>query len=220
MSHLTPESFARLVDESPTASEQTHLDACHECREAIDEMRMQTTALRALPPLAPPGDAWEKITARLDEHSVVPLQSRRRRTIATRAAAAAIIFVLGAASGAVVSRPGDSEAPPTAVAPPAASATSTVSVPTTPDLALTRLRIAEMLYTTALLDYAAATSPQLPQDAVARLATLETIVLTTRTALERAPADPLINSYHLAALAERETLLGQLRLNPEKGTWY
>jgi hypothetical protein len=76
------------------------------------------------------------------------------------------------------------------------------------------------MYTSALLDYAAITSPQPPRDAVARLATLETIVLTTRTALERAPADPLINSYHLAALAERETLLGQLRRTPEIVRWY
>ena len=220
MSHLTPESLARLVDEAPTASEQTHLAACCECRVAIDEMRMQTAALRALPPAVPPADAWEKITGRLDEHRVTPLRSHRMLTIATRAAAAVIIFALGAASGAVVSWRGDSATPPAAVPPTDATATSTVSAPTTPDLALTRLRIAEMLYTSALLDYAAATSPQPPKDAVARLATLESIVLTTRTALERAPADPLINSYHLAALAERETLLGQLRRTPEKGQWY
>jgi hypothetical protein len=220
MSHLTPESLARLVDESPATSEQTHLAACRECREAIDQMRMQTAALRALPPVELPADAWEKITARLDEHRVTPLHSHRTRAIATRAAAAVIIFALGAASGAVVSRRGEAPATLASVPPAGAAAASTVSAPTTPDLALTRLRIAEMLYTSALLDYAAATSPQPPKDAVARLATLESIVLTTRTALERAPTDPLINSYHLAALAERETLLGQLRRTPEKGTWY
>ena len=221
MSHLTSESIARLVDESPTTAEQIHLDACRECRNVLDDLRLQAAALRALPPVAPPADAWEKITARLDERHAVPLESRRTAAVAIRAAAAVILFALGAASGAAFTRRGEAAAPPAPVADgPSQRATSTVSEPTTPDLALTRLRIAEMLYTTALRDYAAATSPQPPKDAVARLATLESIVLTTRTALERAPADPLINSYHLAALAERETLLGQLRRYPEKGTWY
>ena len=217
MSHLTSESLARLVDESPATSEGDHLDSCHECRDTLEDLRLQTRALRTLPPVAPPTDAWEKITARLDESRVVPLESRRTIRLLRRAAAAVILFGLGAASGAAFFGRANAPAAPEPVS---ERTTSTISVPPTPELALTRLRIAEMLYTTALLDYAAARSPQPPNDAIARLATLETIVLTTRTALERAPADPLINSYHLAALAERETLLGQLRRNPEKGTWY
>jgi hypothetical protein len=52
-----------------------------------------------------------------------------------------------------------------------------------------------------------------------RLAALEGIVVTTRAALEAAPADPVINNYHLAAMGQREALLRQLETGPEK-TWY
>ena len=47
-------------------------------------------------------------------------------------------------------------------------------------------------------------------DPVARLAALESIVLTTRVALERAPADPVINGYHLSAVAQRDAILRRL----------
>jgi hypothetical protein len=228
MSHLTFESLARLVDEPPTPAERQHLDACAHCRAGVDEMRRQTTELAALPAMHPPADAWEKIVARMGEPRVLPLQRSRSTVIAARAAAALVIFALGAAAGTALSRNGGS-APTGIVAGNsngggASTGTSagvaTISAPRTPDLALARLRIAEMMYTSALLDYAALTSPRPPEDAVARLATLETIVLTTSTALERAPADPLINSYHLAALAERQTLLSQLRRTSETGQWY
>jgi hypothetical protein len=42
------------------------------------------------------------------------------------------------------------------------------------------------------------------------MAALESIVLTTRAALNRAPADPVINGYHLTAVAEREAMLRRL----------
>src|SRR5687768_7124408 len=116
MSHLTSESLARLVDESPTTSEHAHLDACRECREALEDLRLQTRALRTLPPVAPPTDAWEKITARLDESRVVPLESRGTIRLVTRAAAAAILFGLGAASGAAFTRRANAPAAPGPVA--------------------------------------------------------------------------------------------------------
>jgi hypothetical protein len=42
-----------------------------------------------------------------------------------------------------------------------------------------------------------------------RLAVLQAIVLTTGAALREAPGDALINRYHLAALTQRDALLGQ-----------
>ena len=220
MSHLTFESLARLVDESPTTAEQTHLDTCGRCRGALEEMRAQTTALGALPTIAPPADAWQKIASRLDADRVMPQRHRWPVGIAVRAAAAVVVFALGTATGVAFARRSDSPPLGSTESQSIGTAVAPASVPPNPDVALVRLRIAELVYTSALLDYAAITSPQPPRDAVARLATLETIVLTTRTALERAPADPLINSYHLAALAERETLLGQLRRPPENKQWY
>jgi hypothetical protein len=219
MSHLNPESLARLVDEDPDTEEASHLAECARCRDALGDLRAQTAALRALPAMSPPADAWERIAARVEAERVVPVR-RSWPAGAIRAVAAVTIFALGAATGTALSR--GSGAAPSVTANEAgrgAPATTTVTQ-TTPDLALMRLRIAELMYTSALLDYASITSPLPPKDAVARLATLETIVLTTRTALERAPADPLINSYHLAALAERETLLGQLRRTSESEQWY
>ena len=219
MPHLTFESLARLVDESPTNTERTHLDTCSRCRDALDEMRTQTSALGALPGILPPPDAWEKIVARVEMDRALPAR-RQLPAGAMRAAAAIVLFALGTATGAALSRrPDTPPTTPAAVHDGSAVITAAPS-PSTPDIALLRLRIAELMYTSALLDYSAIMSPEPPKDAVARLATLETIVLTTRTALERAPADPLINSYHLAALAERETLLGQLRRTPENKQWY
>lgn len=220
MSHLTSESLARLVDESPTVDDKVHLAACSRCSDALDEMRAQTAALGALPVIAPPADAWQTIVARMEADRVMPPRQRWPVGIAARAAAAVIFFALGTATGVAFSRGPDSSPLDSTESRSTGTTVTTASLPTTPDVALARLRIAEMMYTSALLDYAAITSPQPPRDAVARLATLETIVLTTRTALERAPADPLINSYHLAALAERETLLGQLRRTPETERWY
>jgi hypothetical protein len=88
---------------------------------------------------------------------------------------------------------------------------SLASAPSTIEDAKTRLRVAELFYHRALLDYSALANPIPPRDIVARLAALDAIVLTTGAALERAPADPVINTYHLAALAERSTLLGQIQ---------
>ena len=225
MSHLTIESLARLVDESPTAAEQGHLAACAECRAALDELRAQTAelaALGALPSVEPPAHAWERIAARVEADRVVPRGRRWPLAGIARAAAAVMLFAGGAAAGVILTR-----AESTAGTDPrdtgsntSASPAATTVAASPEEIALARLRIAELMYTNALLEYAKITSPEPPRDAVARLATLETIVVTTRTALERAPADPLINSYYLAALAERETLLSQLRRTPEAGQWY
>ena len=224
MSHLTIESLARLVDEPPSATEQAHLAACAECRATLDELRAQTSgleALGALPAVDPPAHAWERIAARVETERVVPMRRQWPLTAIGRAAAAMILFAGGVAAGVYLSRAQDASRADGSTATTGEGSGTAMTVSADPeDIALARLRIAELMYTNALLEYAKLTSPEPPKDAVARLATLETIVLTTRTALERAPADPLINSYYLAALAERETLLDQLRRTPEAGQWY
>ena len=227
MSHLTTDSLARIVDEPATAIEQEHLDACASCRSTLAELRAQTAALAALPVHAPPADAWESIGRRMQAAERRAEDRRRIFAAATRIAAAILFFALGAGAQALFAARRGASAETVAgetasrEANRAATASSLVSeAPKSLDEATTRLRLAETVYTRALLDYAALSSPQPPRDAVARLATLEAIVLTTRAALERAPADPLINTYHLAAQAERETLLEQLRRRPEAGQWY
>ena len=227
MTHLTTESLARLVDEPATSAEQAHLEQCAACSATLAELRVQTTALAALPSYAPPADEWNAIAARLrDDHR------RRDRWFVNlgRVAAAIALIAVGAASQAALSasraaRAANEGAQDTVNGAPATRGGVAVDLisagaPKTLDEATSRLRVAETMYQRALLDYASLASPQPPQDAVARLATLEAIVLTTRAALERAPADPLINTYHLAAQAERESLLGQLRRRSEAGQWY
>jgi len=77
--------------------------------------------------------------------------------------------------------------------------------------AATMLRDAEGWYLDALAQYAQLSSDLSDiDDPVARLVALETIVLTTRDALDRAPADPIINGYHMTAVAQRDATLRQL----------
>ena len=72
------------------------------------------------------------------------------------------------------------------------------------------LREAESRYFEMLTRYAELAGGTEPGDPLARLAALESIVLTTRAALGEAPADPIINGYHLTALAQREATIRQI----------
>ncbi|HSU13111.1 hypothetical protein [Longimicrobium sp.] len=89
-----------------------------------------------------------------------------------------------------------------AAAPPAARR------PVSPEVrrAARELAQAEAAYLTALQRYAAIADPQSGADADTRMAALERMLSTTRQALERAPDDPVINGYHMAALRERDAL--------------
>ncbi|HEX2090762.1 MAG TPA: hypothetical protein VHG28_00115 [Longimicrobiaceae bacterium] len=82
----------------------------------------------------------------------------------------------------------------------------------------TGLREAETEYLRALEEYARMAAAE-DADPVTRLATLEGLVRATRSALERAPDDPVINGYHLAAIGARDATLRQLARSSEE-TWY
>ncbi len=56
-------------------------------------------------------------------------------------------------------------------------------------------------------------------DPYTRLAVLEGITTLTGTALGRAPADPILNGYHVAALAQREATLRQIAARTS-GNWF
>ncbi len=77
---------------------------------------------------------------------------------------------------------------------------------------------AERDYLRALAEYAETATAE-DADPVTRLAMLEGLVRTTRYALERAPEDPVINGYHLAAMGERDAMLRQIARSSEE-TWY
>jgi hypothetical protein len=83
----------------------------------------------------------------------------------------------------------------------------------TSDEALADLRAAEDRYFSALSTYSQKAGTA-TSDPTARLAALEGIVLTTRAALAQAPTDPVINGYHLTALAQRDAMLKQIKATP------
>lgn len=88
----------------------------------------------------------------------------------------------------------------------------------TPQEAAAQLRSAESAYLDALSRFAELSGRVEEGDPLARLAALESIVATTRAALGNAPADPIINGYHLTAVAQRDALLRQVSASGQ--TWY
>jgi hypothetical protein len=277
MSHLSLETLARLVDETPSPVESAHLELCAACRGELEGMRTDATALAALPDIEPPVGSWGALEGRLAEEGL--LSNRRRRgqmAPLLRMAAGILLFVMGTGTGlfiasrgdaaprdAVVAsaepgtaahdtgrlvaqppsgRPGAGElsggqeqpaAPPVAapqpqpeaVAPEArrpvrlASTGAPAAAPRTSEEALDFMRDAESRYLEALTHYAELTGAFDSGDPAARLAALEGIVLTTRAALGQAPADPIINGYHMTALAQREATLRQIAA-ASNNTWF
>lgn len=210
MSHLSPEELARLVDEAPTAKEADHLERCAECHSEWMLLRRQTAELTALPPLSPPAHEWRMVEARLREEGLI------RRPIGLdwragtlRAAAALTFFLIGGATGYAARGEGPGVADPSRAGPEGAMM---ASAPASLDDAAAAVLTAEADYLDALAAYnrVVAAQGQSPDDMVARLAALQSIVLTTRAALSEAPADPVINGYHFTALAQRDAVLQQI----------
>lgn len=248
MSHLTLETLARLIDESPDPTETGHLDICEQCRDELEALRADSAALHALPDPDPSIAQWMRLEQRLDREGLMR-RTWRWQPAALRMAAAIVIFVLGGVSAALVMRPNNrayltaTETPvqqairqprisvPDSEVTFAASPAIESSVPTpqpvaivapqparTAEEAANRLRTAETDYLAALARFAELSGRIDEGDPLARLAALESIVATTRAALGRAPADPVINGYHLTAVAQRDALLRQVSASGQ--TWY
>lgn len=227
MQHLRTEDLARLVDEAPDASEAEHLMQCAVCRDTLAALRGDAAALRGLPDLLPPPpDAWPKIAERLRDERLIrapthPVPISRRRGW-TRYVAGIVLFVLGSMFGSIVqtlwtsagSEP-DSQLPRIDLASPYQAPDEGSSS------ALTQaLQEADAAYHAALPGHATPLpATEGGADTKARLAALEEIVTTTRAALSAAPADPIINGYHLTALAQREATMREIALDAD-GRWF
>jgi hypothetical protein len=214
MQHLNDEVLARLVDEDATDEEAEHLTDCAVCAGELDALRMQTRELSALPDLPPPPALQARLQAGLAVEGLM-LSTRARQRSLLRIAASVALFAAGGLAG-YLGRGATAEAATVATrhAPPATVAE-----------AAQQLESAEAAYTAALAAYAEKAGGSALPDPVNRLAALEGIVLTTRAALNEAPADPLINGYHLTALEQRDALLRQIeesRPNEEdtEQEWY
>lgn len=86
----------------------------------------------------------------------------------------------------------------------------TAQEPRTPEEAARLVRELEALYYQGLMRLAAAAPTAESGDPLTRLAVLQGITTLTGAALGEAPADPILNGYHLAALAQREATLRQI----------
>lgn len=133
-----------------------------------------------------------------------------------RAAAALALFVLGGLAGAWIRGAPDPASAERSTTSPAALAST--SAPASAEDAARLLQAAEAAYLTAMAGYLELAEPEEVPDPLARLAALETIVHTTRAALNQAPADPLINGYHFTALAQRDAMIEQLA--SLAGSWF
>jgi hypothetical protein len=244
MSHLTLETLARLIDDAPDPTETGHLDICAQCREELEAMRADVSALHAMPDPEPSSAQWIRLEERLEREGLLRRNWRWQPAL-LRMAAAIVVFALGGISAAVVLRSPNTEyltnneRPATTVEQPAVQinpattlaqhpistpAPVTAAAPTARQPARSaqdaarQLRTAESEYLAALTQFTQLSGRMEEGDPLARLAALESIVATTRAALGRAPADPVINGYHLTAVAQRDALLRQVSASGQ--TWY
>jgi hypothetical protein len=100
-----------------------------------------------------------------------------------------------------------------------ASSDGAPGLPRTIDDAAALLRHSEAAYLAALTRYAELAASSEPGDPIARLAALQSIVITTQAALTQSPTDPVINGYHLTALAQRDATLRQVAATSNE-RWY
>jgi hypothetical protein len=214
MQHLSCETLARLVEEAPSHLEAVHLEGCATCQCELEALRAQTHALADLPDLQPPAEQWRFLEARLRGEGLI----RRERAARSgwsraplRLAASIALFLLGGVTGAALTRGGGGETQD-----PALLAGSEIH---SAEDAARLLRERETAYLVALQRYSELSGDSRPADPVAQLAALEGIMLTTRAALEAAPADPVINGYHLMALGQREAVLRQIARTTEN-PWF
>lgn len=224
MQHLMIETVARLVDEAPTATEAEHLERCGECRALLESMRADVAALRNLPMIEPPPTEWPEIEQRLLDEGLI----RRRagapvwRTSALRIAASISLFVVGAASGVAWTRAQNPTRLAGATGERLAGSVPTLIAATEPETAEETIQLyhqAEALYLDALTRVAELDDQRTGGDPLARLAALESIATITRSALDQAPADPVLNGYHLTALAQREATIRQIAAS-KPGRWF
>jgi hypothetical protein len=226
MRHLTLEALARLVDEAPGAREKEHLEECGECRRELEALRVQTEALATLPKLVPAPDRWAELQGRLRAEGLLQGTSRPwLKPSLIRIAAGLALFIAGGAAGYAARGPAATPEPVrTADAAPAPAAEpDAIPVAGEPALDPTvgpagiteEVARTEQMFAAALDRYMRANATEAP-DPAARLAALDNIVLTTAEALNESPADPVINGYHLTAVAQRNELLRQLAASSDE----
>ena len=223
MSHLSTDRLAAIADDTPTANEATHLAGCWDCRAEVAAYRRLARMSAMAPIPMEPLTAWSRLAPQLRAEGiivdarwaagapVVPLMDRRPRVqVWMLRAAAGLALVIGGAfagrySAGVPFSTAGGRAQPVAAAPAFRSA----------DEALQMLTSAQQQYQDAAAFLASQDSSSrfvgMNQDLYqTRLAALDEIAAATRSALYRAPQDPMLNQYYLTTLGAREATLRQI----------
>jgi hypothetical protein len=231
MDHLSAETLARIVDETPRPEEHEHLAACETCTAELDALKAQTEALGALPEILTPVGDWDVLEARLRSEGLLQdpgLFARlglARTPTWMRAAASVALFLGGAGIGVSVASHG-ATGPRT----PAVPQTAFVADNTTVDNAAIQdaaeeLRAAESDYVAALSRYQELRAQQ-GEDADAgdprtRYAALQYLVAASQAAVRQAPADPFLNGLLASTLAERQAVLSRISSqSAKKDNWF
>lgn len=232
MGHLTTETLARLVDETPSPGEREHLEGCSACQAELKSLREQTEIMGALPDLRPPAGDWEALEARLTSEGLIrssglAWRATRWRSMGWVQAAAALVLFLGGTAAGSGYFSSDSSGMLGEGGPPAGMELIPVGAQAQPVSNLAEaaqaVRLAERQYMDALLQYSqirdAQGDPGYIGDPAARFAAVEAIVAAGRAALQQAPADPYVNGVLVSAIAEREALLRTASLTPGDGVF-
>lgn len=222
MSHLSPERLAALADETPTPIEAAHLTTCDACTaEAAAQRKLSRLAAAEGSRLTMPLSRFDALVPRLRAEGIVDGAERRAqlRRWVLRIAASVGFVAVGMAAGRVTAERGPLAASP---APVAASLAREVANGgprfATTDEAVKAMQAAQQIYNSAAVFLASQDTTQhvgtLNTEAYrTRLAALDDMAAASRTALYRAPQDPLLNQYYLAFQAAREQTLQQLAVS-------
>ena len=224
MSHLPIERLAELADGEPDATERAHLAECVMCStELAVYERLVAAAADERRRIAPPLTNWRALREPLREEGLIITQehqiAQRRHAVTmtwVRRAAAAVLMI---GSGLVLGRFS------AGLSLPQALAMQPVAADSVPDgvisaqefasaaSAMEVLRRAQREYEQAALYLATHDTISVesaPDVYRARLAALDQMTEASLRALERAPADPIMNQIYLTTLGAREMTLSRL----------
>lgn len=244
MLHLPADRLIELGESEPTNTELAHLGVCAECERELRAYR----ALRELASaegasVGAPLTSWDSLSAALLDEGLMTRKSAQILTLtppgtpavarrrprrwhagawALRAAAALLLVAGGVAIGKSTASVEVSQPQTTAAADPALGTVANFAGSYTSNAeALAALYRAQREYeraATFLMTNNPVADETEPDVYRARLAALDNVMQASMTALEDAPADPVINRYYIAAAGARESTLRQLQTSLPPGS--
>lgn len=248
MPHLPVERLIELAEHEPTNPELAHLGACAECeRERLAYRALQGLAAAEGERVSSPLTSWDTLSAAMRDEGLIPQKSppvltltapgavarppRRRRQAsewALRAAAALFFVAGGVAIGRSATQLQGSRDSVALTGSTAASIEAPVGLASNFSVSFTSNAEALAALYRAQREYERAATFLMTNNPVgddtqpdvyrARLAALDNVMQASMTALETAPADPVINRYYIAAAGARESTLRQLQTSLPPGS--